>query len=621
MRIALLLVTMALAASVQAIEVESLFQPASLAGMWKHQLGDDPHWANPAFDDSAWPSVRMPEGAVQPGDGFSWYRFRVHLPENMPAEPLALMVGAFGIGQAYEVFVNGHRAGVAGEPDGGARGLLLPAPQTVDLSGHPRDALIAIRLRTATLTPTYRLDPVNRISRIGTRDAIALSLKTWQGERLAAVLPQLLIAAFVILSGVFFLLLPLWRRDEPEYFWFGLWLLGSAALRVATIYPQAFALRGSFATGWMIALAAIGIVTGWIGLLKGLFRGRITPGVLLAAVAGTAPYTASMIAIALGGRLFHGDGFLIMLIVSAVILSLIYYELGWRTSRAPQRIPAIHAAIIAYLATVLVTNVGALVWRGEAFSGPAALARSVSILLFVFAMAVLMNQRSARLQGERQRLGREMESAAEVQSLLLTSLPTAGDSFQIEPVYLPASEVGGDFYRFFPAADGAILVVVGDVSGKGLRAAMTVSGLVGAMEAIRTRMPGAFLEELNRAACAHMPSGFATCCAALIKPNGDAVIANAGHPSPYCDGREVELEAGLPLGIAPAVEYPESVTRGERFTLVSDGVVEAENAQRELFGFDRTREISTKSAQEIAQAAKAWGQTDDITVVTVRRNP
>ena len=64
----------------------------------------------------------------------------------------------------------------------------------------------------------------------------------------------------------------------------------------------------------------------------------------------------------------------------------------------------------------------------------------------------------------------------------------------------------------------------------------------------------------------------------------------------------------------------ESTASGSRFTFISDGVVEAENAQRELFGFDRTREISTKSAQEIAEAAKAWGQNDDITVVTVGRN-
>jgi serine phosphatase RsbU (regulator of sigma subunit) len=235
-------------------------------------------------------------------------------------------------------------------------------------------------------------------------------------------------------------------------------------------------------------------------------------------------------------------------------------------------------------------------------------------------MAVLMNQRSARLLGERQRLGREMESAAEVQSLLLTSRPAAGEAWQIEPVYLPASEVGGDFYRIFSAGDGAILVVVGDVSGKGLRAAMTVSGLTCAMEVIRTRRPGAFLAELNRAAAAHLQSGFATCCAALIQPDGEAVIANAGHPAPYCDGKELVLEGGLPLGIAAEGEYPETIARGERFTFVSDGVVEAENPQRELFGFERTREISGQAARAIAEAAKAWGQNDDITVVTVWRN-
>ena len=122
MRTLVLLTLMVTAASAQAIEVKSLFQPAPLAGMWKHQAGDDPRWADPAFDDSAWPGVRMPEGARQPGLGFSWYRFRVRLPETMPREPLALMIGGFGTGQAYEVFWNGQRAGTMGEPDGNARG-------------------------------------------------------------------------------------------------------------------------------------------------------------------------------------------------------------------------------------------------------------------------------------------------------------------------------------------------------------------------------------------------------------------------------------------------------------------------------------------------------------------
>ena len=220
---------------------------------------------------------------------------------------------------------------------------------------------------------------------------------------------------------------------------------------------------------------------------------------------------------------------------------------------------------------------------------------------------------------ERERLSGEMASAAEVQSLLLTSLPTAGDLYRIEPVYLPASEVGGDFYQVLERAGGSRIVLVGDVSGKGLKAAMLVSVTVGMMRIIDSSFPAKILAALNRGLVGRTSGGFVTCCCARFDADGTVTIANAGHPSPYVDGREVEVEAGLPLGIAPGVEYAEFVTRGEQFTLVSDGVVEAENAQRELFGFDRTRDVSGKSALEIAEAARVWGQNDDITVVTVWR--
>ena len=206
-----------------------------------------------------------------------------------------------------------------------------------------------------------------------------------------------------------------------------------------------------------------------------------------------------------------------------------------------------------------------------------------------------------------------------MQSLLLTSLPTAGDLYRIEPVYLPASEVGGDFYQVLERAGGSRVVLVGDVSGKGLKAAMLVSVCVGMLRRERSSSPAEILAGLNEGLAGRCGGGFVTCCCARFDADGMVTIANAGHPSPYCDGREVEVEAGLPLGIAPGVEYAEFVTHGEQFTLVSDGVVEAENAQRELFGFARTRQISGKSAQEIAETAKAWGQNDDITVVTVRR--
>ena len=135
MKTLLWITLLAVTASAQPTEVKSLFQPASLSGPWKHQIGDDPRWADPAFDDSSWPSVQMPEAAFRPTLELSWYRFRVRLPENMPNEPLALMIGGFGLNQAYEVLWNGQRAGAMGEPDSGGWGLRIPISHEVPMAG------------------------------------------------------------------------------------------------------------------------------------------------------------------------------------------------------------------------------------------------------------------------------------------------------------------------------------------------------------------------------------------------------------------------------------------------------------------------------------------------------
>ena len=101
-------------------------------------------------------------------------------------------------------------------------------------------------------------------------------------------------------------------------------------------------------------------------------------------------------------------------------------------------------------------------------------------------------------------------------------------------------------------------------------------------------------------------------------------VANAGHLPPYRNGEELVLDPDLPLGIAPEVQYAEHTFRlelGDRMTLLSDGVVEARDARGDLFGFERTRAISAQSAGAIAAAALAYGQADDITVLTLTRGP
>jgi serine phosphatase RsbU (regulator of sigma subunit) len=107
-----------------------------------------------------------------------------------------------------------------------------------------------------------------------------------------------------------------------------------------------------------------------------------------------------------------------------------------------------------------------------------------------------------------------------------------------------------------------------------------------------------------------------------VSASGHVVIANAGHPAPYRSGEEVEVDPGLPLGIAEDVTYNDTefnMKAGEMLTLLSDGVVEARSASGELFGFERTCAISSESAENIAAAAQLFGQEDDITVLTVKR--
>jgi serine phosphatase RsbU (regulator of sigma subunit) len=118
--------------------------------------------------------------------------------------------------------------------------------------------------------------------------------------------------------------------------------------------------------------------------------------------------------------------------------------------------------------------------------------------------------------------------------------------------------------------------------------------------------------------------GFTTCLAAHITQGGLLTLANAGHLLPYLNGEEIDLVGALPLGILAETEYEYAAIQlkpGDRLTFVSDGVVEAQSKSHgnkdELFGFDRTRALSSQPAAVIAEAARTFGQNDDITVVTV----
>jgi serine phosphatase RsbU (regulator of sigma subunit) len=218
----------------------------------------------------------------------------------------------------------------------------------------------------------------------------------------------------------------------------------------------------------------------------------------------------------------------------------------------------------------------------------------------------------------------ELVAAREIQHVILPEHIEDIRGFKVESVYQPAHEVGGDFFQVLPTSEGGVLIVVGDVAGKGLPAALLVSVLVGSIRTVAdyTQSPSTLLANLNERLIGRTHGGFSTALAAHLAPDGSVTIANAGHLPPYLDGREIEISGALPLGILSGISYETTqfdLLPDQRLTFYSDGVIEARNQTGELFGFDRAKAISTQTAAAIVEAAKLFGQEDDITVVTVQR--
>jgi hypothetical protein len=255
-----------------------------------------------------------------------------------------------------------------------------------------------------------------------------------------------------------------------------------------------------------------------------------------------------------------------------------------------------------------------------------------SYTVFLGSLIAVILYRFVRISQEEQRSAAEISAARSVQALLIPTQLPSNRNFMLESAYLPVNGVGGDFFQVLPLKDDSLLIVVGDVSGKGLQAAMNSSTLVGALRNELSHDPATVLNHLNHVLIGAVASPgtamkeldcapcFATCLCARVYPDGTTTIANAGHLNPYRDGREIALTGSLPLGVIADVEYEQAtfqLHRGDRLVFLSDGVVEATNGEGELFGFERTQQVSNESARYIAQTAQRFGQTDDITVVSL----
>ena len=145
-------------------------------------------------------------------------------------------------------------------------------------------------------------------------------------------------------------------------------------------------------------------------------------------------------------------------------------------------------------------------------------------------------------QSERQgALEQEFKSAQELQQVLIPETLPSLEGYAVTSAYRPAQQVGGDFFQLIAQPDGSALLVLGDVSGKGLKAAMTVSLIVGTIRTVADTVddPAEILSILNRRLHGRLKDGFVTCLALRLDAEGDCVLANAGHPAPFLNKEEL----------------------------------------------------------------------------------
>jgi len=246
--------------------------------------------------------------------------------------------------------------------------------------------------------------------------------------------------------------------------------------------------------------------------------------------------------------------------------------------------------------------------------------------LLVATVAVLLLRRLLVSIKTQRQMALDVRQAQEVQQVILPEGRTVLPGFTIESEYRPAREVGGDFFQIIPhPSDGSLLIVAGDVTGKGLKAGMLVALLVGAIRSTveLNSEPEFVLRALNRRLMGRGDAQ-ATCLALRIGEDGGAALANAGHMPPYLNGHPVAMEGALPLGMKDGAEISVmrfSLREDDRLVLLSDGIAEATDADGHLFGFERVEELlrTANSAAEVAAAAQRFGQADDISVISVTR--
>ena len=592
---------------------------------WAGHADDNLAWAHPDFDSSTWIAVDLDDmGPARAG--WHWFRKRINLgPDH--ANVSLLIQGGRG---TYELYVNGER--IPGADFQTGLNVYRPTERVFDVHSANGDFTIALRTHTPQSFISYHL-PLFLGASIGDPASIEYERNALESQRLYYALPSIFINLVLVLASLGAFALFKSQRTHPEYMFLGLYL-GLIGLSNGIWIPQQAGILPTSANflfadplTYFFNIAQIEFTFSFAGQRVGR-AWRTYEALLLAPLAliilcwaGCFPSSAYVLIEAL---------VIAPVAVSLPILLWHWYRRGNREAAwliFPSLLPAAFGTLYELGTASIYFGWRRLDFLDDSIPiGPISIQGcDISSLLFLVAIGFVMFFRFAHVNREQARSEAELEAAREVQQRLVPSTLPITEGFRIEAAYLPAQEVGGDFYQVFNEP-GDTLIVVGDVSGKGLKAAMTGAVTIGSLRTLAAEHPepADLLMRLNQQLCSAQNDGFVTCLALRLATGGAITLANAGHLPPYRDGAEIAIEPGLPLGIVANAQYSQTALQlslGDSLTLLTDGVVEARNAQGELFGFDRTARVSTQSAGKVAQAAQIFGQQDDITVLKLTLAP
>ncbi len=619
-------------------DATTLTEPVDLAGAWLIHAGDDPAYARPEFNDSGWTAFDPHSSLVSlfPNAHLEivWYRQRIRV--NPSQTGLALRERS--ISRAFEVYVNGERLLSSGQVAPyrpytvGAR-VLARIPDRALATGS---ILIALRVHIAATEWSTGQDPGYFYTNLTLGQERTLDHDDWLsaiGENLLGLTDKMLLFGLGVVAIVLFAA----QRRQVEY----LCIFALGLIALVQVLFGAITQFWDVPAGWEVAVVSLRIASPilWATMyfafvhLKVGWRFRIY--LLAAGILNAYNGLVSLLGSLPGAyQLLVNLPFVTLLSVVIPIVLIVHARRGNREAGI-LLIPLILFSLYIYAEYTLAALFQVSAWRQFALRGFALTDNyavgpftipldNVSGILSTISLAIIMLLRSTSMSRRQALLEGELAAAREVQQIILPEAVETIPGFAIESVYEPAQQVGGDFFQIMPTGDGGLLLVLGDVAGKGLPAAMLVSVMVGAIRTVAgyTTAPAEILAQLNERLIGRSRGGFSTALAAHIAGDGVVTIANAGHLSPYIDGRELTLPGALPLGILSGAAYETvqfHLPPGSKFTFYSDGVIEAQNGKGELFGFERGRELSTQAATEIAQAAKLFGQSDDITVVAITR--